>query len=80
MLTDAEKLRYTAMLERAEAAYDTLMLGGQVVDFTDQNGERVRYSAGNADALFNYINRLRAMLGLCPYMLPAVSRPAGVLF
>lgn len=80
MLTDEDRAQYTAQLREAEAAYHSIMIGGQVVDFMDQNNERVRYSAANAASLLRYINHLRQTLGLCPYMLPAVSRPAGVLF
>ena len=80
VLTDEDRVLYTAQLREAEAAYHSVMIGGQVVDFMDQNQERVRYSAANAAGLLRYINGLRQMLGLCPFMLPATSRPAGALF
>lgn len=80
MLTDEDRALYTAQLREAEAAYHSVMIGGQVVDFMDQNNERVRYSAANAAGLLRYINYLRSVLGLGPFMLPSVSRPAGVLF
>lgn len=80
VLSPEDRVRYTALLAEAEAAYHSVMIGGQVVDFSDQNGERVRYSAANAGRLHAYINGLRSLLGLCPYMLPHVSPPAGVLF
>lgn len=80
MLTDEDRARYLALLTAAEAAYHSVMIGGQVVDFQDQNGERVRYSTANAARLLAYINGLRSLLGLCAFMLPVVSRPAGVLF
>lgn len=80
VLSPEERARYMALLTEAEAAYHSVMIGGQVVDFQDQNGERVRYSAANAARLHAYINGLRDMLGLCAFMLPRVSPPAGVLF
>lgn len=78
-LTEAEIAKYTARLEKAEEAYDSLMIGGAAVEFRDQNGELIRYSRANAGNLLSYINQLRAMLGMCAYM-GGVSRPAGVIF
>lgn len=80
MLTDADRTRYIALLEAAEAAYHSLMIGGQPVDFQDQNGERIRYSAANPGRLLTYINWLRSVLGMCPFVMPSVARPAGVFF
>lgn len=80
MLTEEEKTKYTAWLEAAEEAYNSLMTGGQAVDFTDQNGERIRYTAANASRLLGYINWLRNALGLCPFGLMNTGRPAGVFF
>jgi hypothetical protein len=80
MLTEQERIKYQSLLEAAESAYHSLIIGGQAVDFTDQNGERIRYSAGNRGDLLNYINWLRSLLGLCPFALSRVARPAGVIF
>lgn len=80
MLTPEERARYQALLTEAEAAYHSVMIGGKVVDFQDQNGERVRYSSANGANLLNYINWLRSLLGQCPFGLMPVDRPAGVLF
>ena len=79
-LTDLERLQYEALLKDAESAYHALMRGGSVAEFHDQNGERIRYTAGNRVDLRNYINWLRGELGLCPMGLPQVGRPAGVIF
>ncbi len=80
MLTEDEKTRYAALLVEAEAAYHSLMMGGHVVSFQDQNQEAVRYSAANSADLLRYINWLRDLLGMCPFGIMRPSRPAGVLF
>lgn len=77
-LTPEDRAKYTENLRLAEAAYHSLMIGGAVADFTDQNGERVRYTSARKPDLLNYINWLRGQLGMCPFGLAAVSRPAGV--
>lgn len=80
MLTAEERTRYAALLTEAETAYHSLMIGGQAVDFQDQNGERIRYTAANGTRLLSYINWLRGLLGMCPFVVPSVLRPAGVYF
>lgn len=80
MLTEAEKIKYTALLTEAETAYHSLMLGGMAVSFQDQNGESIRYSSANRASLLNYINWLRGLLDLGPYGMMQPGRPAGVLF
>lgn len=80
MLTEDERIKYLAKLEKFEEAYDSLLMGGQAVSFTDQNQESIRYTAANAPRLLAAINSIRALLGMCPYMLPSVARPAGALF
>lgn len=65
-----------ARLQEAEAAYHTIMIGGQVREFFDQNGEKISYSGASASSLLTYINGLRAQLGMCPYGAP-VARPLG---
>lgn len=52
-----------AMLQQAEAAYHQLMIGQGVVEFRDQNGELVKYSASRKADLWGYILQLRAELG-----------------
>lgn len=79
-LTELERVKYTQLLQQAEQAYHSLLIGGQAVDYTDQNGERIRYTSGSRGDLLNYINWLRSMLGLCPFGLLRTARPAGVLF
>lgn len=80
VLTTEERAKYLAKLEKFEQAYDSLLMGGQAVSFTDQNQESIRYTAANAPRLLAAINALRAQLGMCPYLLPMADRPAGVLF
>lgn len=53
MATDLPTLQ--ARLAAAEAAYDTLMTGGQAREIQDQNGERIAYTAANSAALARYI-------------------------
>ena len=79
-LTEEDRVKYTALLNGAEAAYHSLMMGGHVVSFQDQNQEAVRYSAANSADLLRYINWLRDLLGMCPFGIMRPSRPAGVLF
>lgn len=58
----AELLKIT--LQEAEVAYHRLMTGQSVVEFRDQNGELVRYSAVNASRLMGYILDLKRQLGM----------------
>lgn len=53
-MTTAERLA------EAEKAYHALMTGRAVVEVTDQNGERVRYTTANASRLSAYIAQLNA--------------------
>lgn len=50
-------------LKDAELAYHRLLTGQSVVEFRDQNGETVRYSAVNASRLMGYILDLKRQLG-----------------
>lgn len=72
MATDAQKLVWLAS---AEEAYNALMLGGSVRVTVDQNGERVEFTAANADRLNKYILTLQYQLGL-----RSSVPPAGVNF
>jgi hypothetical protein len=68
-----------AMLQEAEQAYHKLMTGTSVVEFWDQNGDKVRFHQSNRQALYLYIQDMRAAL------FPDCSRykgsgPAGFLF
>ena len=69
-----------ARIKRAEDAYETLMLGGAAVEFTDQNGERIRYSGARKSDLLAYINYLRGLLDMEPFGYGRAVRPAGVIF
>lgn len=53
-----------SMLDDAQTAYHALMLGQSVVEFRDQNSERVVYLRADANRLLNYINWLKSELGL----------------
>lgn len=80
VLSDADRTKYQANLDAAEAAYHSLMIGGAAAEFRDQNGESIRYTAANASGLLRYINYLRNLLGLCPFAGVSVAPPAGVIF
>ena len=56
MATVAERL------VEAESAYHDLLLGKGVRAFTDQNGERVEYSAANPARLLAYIADLKSQI------------------
>lgn len=77
-LTDEEREKYKQQLSEAEATYHRLMMGGMAAEFTDQNGERIRYSSANRGDLLKYINYLRSLLGLCPFG-HSVGPPMGVI-
>lgn len=49
-------------LAEAKAAYHDLVIGKAAVEFTDSNGERVRYTAANRQALASYIADLEAKI------------------
>lgn len=78
-LTPEETALLQAWLEKAMIAWNALMTGTQAVEFTDQNGEKIRYNQTNSTKLLAYINWLREQLGLCPIG-PTVAPPAGVIF
>lgn len=49
-------------LEEAQEAYKDLLLGKMVREFTDQNGERVTYTAARKGDLLNYIAELQGKI------------------
>lgn len=63
-LTAGERAILTARLAEAEAAYHTVMLGGQAKVYVDQNGERIEYGVTNASRLAAYIADLKRQLGI----------------
>jgi hypothetical protein len=71
----ATEAQMQAWLASAEEAYNSLMIGGSVRVTVDQNGERVEFTAANADRLNKYILWLRYELGIT-----CVARPGGVIF
>lgn len=62
-LTTEERALLTTRLTEAEAAYHSVMMGGAVRVFVDQNGERIEYTAANASRLLSYITTLKHQLG-----------------
>lgn len=61
-LTPEERAALKVRIAKLEAQYDALMSGTSVIEFIDQNGEKVRYSTANTDKLLAYINSLKAQL------------------
>jgi hypothetical protein len=57
----------TAKLDRANAAYEKLLLGEAVVEFQDSNGEKIRYAQASAPKLAalisNYERRIAILQG-----------------
>lgn len=78
-LTAEEIAALKARIAVLEARYDALMSGGAVVEFQDQNGEKVRYSSANAGKLLAYINELKAQLD-CSFARTYRPRPMGFIF
>ncbi len=62
------------LLNEARAAYHRLMIGEQVVEVRDQNGEMIRYSRSDADKLKAYIKELENLLGI------SVNKPVRFWF
>lgn len=60
--TAEEVTRYTGWLTDAENSYQRLMTGAQEVS-VDYMGEKVVYTAPNANRLLAWINQLRAAIG-----------------
>lgn len=52
------------MLTEAQNALHALLTGSAVVEFTDQNGEKIRYTAAKKHDLIAYIAWLKGELGL----------------
>lgn len=63
-LTAGERAILITRLAEARSAYHTLILGGGVKVFVDQNGERIEYSGANASKLAAYIAELERQLGI----------------
>lgn len=63
-LTAEETALYTTYLSEAETALHKLMIGQSARVFVDQNGERVEFTAANAQRLRAYIHELKSKLGL----------------
>jgi hypothetical protein len=78
-LTAEEIAVIRGRIVKLEAQYDKIISGTSVVEFVDQNGEKVRYSAANAANLLAHINRLKAMIDPC-FANRYKSRPVGFIF
>jgi len=69
-LTTEQRTLYTQQLSEAQAALHSLMIGGQARTFVDQNGERVEFTAANANRLRAYIQELKLTLGVTTVLGP----------
>lgn len=58
-------------LTQAETAYHNLVIGGQPRVVVDQNGERVEYTAANANRLRLYIAELKSQVNQTRFGGPA---------
>jgi len=67
-----------ARLERAEEAYDALMIGESARTVVDSNGERVEYTSTNATKLEAYIEKLK--WEIANYGKISRRGPAGAIF
>lgn len=63
-LTTAERTLWTTRLASAEDALHKLMIGESARVYVDQNGERIEYTAANAQRLRAYIAEIKDLLGL----------------
>lgn len=64
-------------LDKLTEAYGALMRGESVRELTDENGEKVTYTAANRRDLKNHINEVRRALSSTS---EEVIGPAGVYF
>lgn len=62
-LSAEEVTLYTQRLTEAQTAYHNLTVGGHARVVVDQNGERVEFTAPNAQRLRAYIMELQVLLG-----------------
>lgn len=78
-MTEDERLIYTRRLSEAQLKRHALLLGEAVEQFVDQNGEQVKYTKANIDALERYIAELEGIL--YPTIARArARRPLGFIF
>jgi hypothetical protein len=63
-LTPDQQVLLTQQLADATLAYHKLMTGRLASTVVDQNGERVTFTAADADKLKAYIDDLKSQLGL----------------
>lgn len=66
-------------LHEANTAYHALMIGQSLVEVTDQNGERVRFTAAKRADLYAYIQELNALV-TPPTACPPSNGPLSFLF
>lgn len=76
--TEPTQAELMALLAEAKAAYHSLMTGQALVEIRDQNGEMVRYSQINRQALYSYIQELERKV--CQPSGARSSRPMGFFF
>ena len=73
-MTPVIEVDYGKMLNDARAKYHDVVTGTSARVFVDQNGERVEYTAANADRLKAYIAGLEQILGITPMYARAPMR------
>lgn len=66
------------LLNEARTAYHKLMTGTSLVELRDQNGETVRFTSINRQALYSYIQDLERQL--CAPTSSRPNRPMGFIF
>lgn len=62
--TPVVEIDYGARLNEAREIYHSVMMGGGVRTFVDQNGERIEYNQTNIGRLALYIQQLERRLGV----------------
>lgn len=78
-MTDEERIIYTRRLLEAQEKRHAIMVGNNVEQFIDQNGETVKYSKVNIGKLDEYIAELEGLLN--PSLAAQrLRRPLGFVF
>lgn len=67
-------------ITEAQSAYHELMTGRAARIVIDQNGERVEFVAANRQALYLYIQSLKAQLPTELQIIPRTTGPLGFMF
>ena len=70
----------TALLTEAKSAYHDLMIGKAVALARDQNGEEVRYTQADRNALASYIAALTSQIAVLNGVIEPPLGPMRLLF